>query len=666
MKKTILLLLFLTSILPIYAWKPIFAGHRGGYTGVSNTVECYKNGVEIYGFQGLECDIRVTLDKKYVILHDETTNSLGGSLTVATSTLEQLKAETLKETRGGVTYTGKICTVEEYLDVCKDKGAFPLMEMKWTTGINNNDMSNFPGLYELIKSKGLEDKVVFLTSMKNSLEYVRKNYPNVKCQFLTNQNWASSFDWCVKWGINPTIQIGTFDARTVKKFHNAGLQVALWTINDKTNYLKYGNMGVYMMTGDYIKGSEMPDLADVDWDAIPDYVDPVEITTETLWKYSEKENTLPANFPSKTAATYKNGQQAGIYKGTFYVNDQSTSKLLVFDKSGEVSTSLAGTNSLGVTCDDAGNLIQRNDGITSTPSSFIITKNGENIGTEVKFSLLNNGQTNFIFASGDIFSKEGGYVYQYPKGAKAIDIIKIADGKYVDITSKTGLTTDATTAGIVIPFNNDTTQFLYQVRNLGFYQFDETDNGDFFTGTASATAPARNSSLGGAYLLLNGHEILIHPSGSNYNGGLSIRDMTADATVLATFGELGTKSYDANASTGSFLNLEKIDDDNYYLYNYTMGAGYAAYKISLKDTGVEGNIISKANDIKIYPSLTNGPLNISAENSFNTVSVYNVAGGLVYSERIGAESAYIDLSNLASGMYIVKVDGYNSKAIIKK
>ena len=44
-----------------------------------------------------------------------------------------------------------------------------------------------------------------------------------------------------------------------------GLNVAMWTVDTQANYLKYGNMGVYMMTCNSLKPSEMPELEDVDW-----------------------------------------------------------------------------------------------------------------------------------------------------------------------------------------------------------------------------------------------------------------------------------------------------------------------------------------------------------------------------------------------------------------
>ena len=139
------------------------------------------------------------------------------------------------------------------------------MELKWTTGINNNDMSNFEGLAHLVIDRGLTDKVIFLTSMKKSQEYIATNYPQFTRQWLCNANWEGNEEWCKEYGLNPSISIGNFDANTVKTFHAMGLHVAMWTVDTKANYLKYGNMGVHMMTCNSLKPDEMPELEDIDW-----------------------------------------------------------------------------------------------------------------------------------------------------------------------------------------------------------------------------------------------------------------------------------------------------------------------------------------------------------------------------------------------------------------
>ena len=265
MRRLFTLLMVLALAADAWAWKPLFVGHRGCNIGVENTVEAYRNGVDIYGYDGLECDVRVTKDGFYVISHDETTNRLGGNLTVADATLAELRAETYTQTRNGVTYTGHICTVAEYLAICVEKGVFPVIELKWTTGINNNDMSNFEGLVHLVIDQGLSDKVIFLTSMKKSQEYIATHFPQFTRQWLCNANWEGNEQWCEQYGLNPSISIGNFDANTVKTFHKMGLKVAMWTVDTRENYLKYGNMGVYMMTCNSLKPSEMPELADIDW-----------------------------------------------------------------------------------------------------------------------------------------------------------------------------------------------------------------------------------------------------------------------------------------------------------------------------------------------------------------------------------------------------------------
>lgn len=153
MRRSWVLLVIITLSLQSYAWKPLLVGHRGCNIGVENTIEAFANGVDIYHYDGLECDVRVTADGEYVISHDEFTTRVGGTLMVSDATLAELQAEKYVQQRGGVEYTGHICTVEEFLDLCVEKDVFPILELKWSTGINNNDMHMFNGLALLVRQK---------------------------------------------------------------------------------------------------------------------------------------------------------------------------------------------------------------------------------------------------------------------------------------------------------------------------------------------------------------------------------------------------------------------------------------------------------------------------------------------------------------------------------
>ncbi len=588
MKRLLFSIFCLACVLCAWAWKPIFIGHRGSYMGVMNTAEAYTNGVDHYGYQGLECDVRVTADGYYVISHDETTNAVGGNLTVASSTLAQLQAETYTQTRGGVTYTGHICTVAEYLDICIEKKVIPVVELKWTTGINNNDMSKFPGLAALIEEKGLTNKAIILTSMRNSLEYVRTNFPALKCQFLCNSNWATHFDWIVQWGLMPSIQAGCLDKYTVKKFHDKGLEVAVWTVNSLANYKLYGEMGVAMITCDYLMPSEMPELEDIDWSSIVEPQEPLEVVVDTLFSYTREKGNLPVNFPSglaDDASPYKSAQQAAISKdGVFYANNYTTSTLVILKPNGTISEA-PGTSSHGICFDAAGNLIQRNDGIPKNPCSILIYPGGDINATpvDVEFELDEEGQTNFISAIGDVMSEEGGYVYHYQNGRSYVSLVKIANGEFQGTETTDAVSFAGSTAGVIYPIDNDPYHFVYQVRNQGYNLFNGSDKGKYITGSLNTTPPNSNSSVGGAYFMLDDHEMFLYTSGSNYNGGFTIADMSANAAAVATIPPMGSGGYSANPSVGSFFSVVPVDRQCVTVYEYTMGNGYAAYKVHTSD-----------------------------------------------------------------------------------
>ena len=245
-----------------FADRPILVGHRGSLYGVENSVESFTNGAKM-GYDYLETDFKVTKDKQFVCSHDDDISRLssdGSAAVIASSTLAELQSHPFKQTRSGVTYEGRLCSGQEYLDVCKEYNVRPLIELKWATGINNNDCSNIPMLIQFIEDNGFRDKCIILTSMKPCLEYIRKNYPDIELQFLTGEYWKNHFDWCVELGMDVDIQAGYFDKATVTKFHDAGLKVNMWTTNTNDGYKQYGNWGCDFITTDYLDPQTLPEL----------------------------------------------------------------------------------------------------------------------------------------------------------------------------------------------------------------------------------------------------------------------------------------------------------------------------------------------------------------------------------------------------------------------
>lgn len=80
-------------------------------------------------------------------------------------------------------------------------------------------------------------------------------------------------------------------------------------------------------------------------------------------------------------------------------------------------------------------------------------------------------------------------------------------------------------------------------------------------------------------------------------------------------------------------------------------------------TGIE-NAVSIS---RISPNPTTGIITISAQNTIKTVEIYNIAGSLVMRQaHVGTTTISLDLSDLAGGMYFVKVNDGKAVKVIKK
>ena len=582
MKKTLLLLCFVCTLSQAYAWKPLFAGHRGSYRGVENTEEAMMNGINYYGYTGLEIDVKTTSDGEYVCWHDDDLSRVGHNVQIPYTKFADLKDLTLTQTRGGTTYTAKILTVDRYLEICKENNVFPIIELKWAVGINSNDMSRFPGLYKLIEKHGLVEEARILTSMQPSLEYVRTNYPKLQCQFLCYEVTQTRYEWCKKWGINPSVQTGGLTKAMARKCHDAGMEVACWTVNSSADYQKHGEMGCTTMTCDYLVPADMPELEDIDWEALSPTPPLDHLYVTPLFNFSETAGNLPENFPTTKSGSYVNAQEAAFIDGVFYVADYSARKVVAVDTTGKVwEPGIEYTNLRhGICRDDVGNLIMHTSPDAKVPTQVTVLKAEDNTEHVIEFTLNNNGQTNFPTASGDIFSAAGGYLYFFPNGQTTVEVVKIANGQFVSTTSCPVSLTGAT-AGYVIPIDDNPNHFIYQIRGNGYHLYKNGDKGSYLTSPNGTTAPARNNTVGGALFQLNSHDMFVYTSGAHYKGGWTVRDMTsAELTPMYTQEQLGDGGYNANASVGAFFWWERLDSVTVNLYEYCLGHGIAGWELS--------------------------------------------------------------------------------------
>lgn len=254
MRKFATSLLAVVAVVALTSSKPVVVGHRGSDIGVESSREALEAGAR-RGYPFLESDVKVALDGTFVLCHDDSTGRLGGRHAVATSTVGQLQGDTLSQTRWGRRYTGRLATLGDMLEICRQYGCRPLIELKWATGINSNDQSGIPALIEFIDSMGMRSQCMILTSMKPCLEYIRAHYPDVELQLLVQTKVDENFDWCVEHGMGIDIRHDAVTPEVVGRFHAAGLPVNVWTVNDPERFEYFRSIGC-----DYITTDSLPAL----------------------------------------------------------------------------------------------------------------------------------------------------------------------------------------------------------------------------------------------------------------------------------------------------------------------------------------------------------------------------------------------------------------------
>lgn len=245
----------------------LFIGHAGCYSGIMNTETAFINAAIEKGYQAIECDVKQTKDGVFVVCHDDTFNGIA----IAQTNYEDLKDVPYTTTRGGISYTSTICTLERYLEICKEYDLYAVIELKYSAGINNNDQSRMPALMAEIAKMDMTNQVIFLASQYKCLEWVRNNgYDDIQCQYLVNSADSETvYNRCVEWNFDVSFNIASTNTKEwIDRYHDAGLKVSSYTFNqyqDAATLQKWIDLGVDYVTCDKLVEGDvtLPDYSEI-------------------------------------------------------------------------------------------------------------------------------------------------------------------------------------------------------------------------------------------------------------------------------------------------------------------------------------------------------------------------------------------------------------------
>lgn len=194
-------------------------------------------------YYGIETDVHVTKDEKYVIYHDDNTMRL----TREDYVIEETNFDVLRSLKiyeNGITRTDLILpTLEDYIIICKKYDKQSILELK-----NTMDEKHIIKIVETIKEMGWYDKTTFISFSKENVVLLRKNFSDADIQFLYESTDSELVDFMVENKVDADIRHTVLNKEYVDLLHLKGIKVNCWTVNDKDRADALIEMGVDFIT----------------------------------------------------------------------------------------------------------------------------------------------------------------------------------------------------------------------------------------------------------------------------------------------------------------------------------------------------------------------------------------------------------------------------------
>ena len=241
-----------------------------------NTIKINSNGVKIIAHRGLsgierentcpafiaagnrsyfgiETDVRVTKDGKFVIIHDDTTKriSLGESeINVEKNDYSAVEEIVLPDLDGTTDRKDiRIPLLKEYIKICKKYEKKAVLEIK-----NRFQESDIEKLVEQIKELEYIENVIFISFHFRNCVDIRKLLPENEVQYLTEKEITDELiEKLLKNNIDLGIYYELLSEENIKLLHSKGIKVNCWTCDDKSAAEKLALYGVDYITSNILE-----------------------------------------------------------------------------------------------------------------------------------------------------------------------------------------------------------------------------------------------------------------------------------------------------------------------------------------------------------------------------------------------------------------------------
>lgn len=202
---------------------------------------------------GVETDIHRTADGKYVVIHDETTSRVSRGLVnidVEANPYDAVKDLVLPDKDGSTLRQDiRIPLLVEYVHICKKYDKTCVLELK-----NAFSRKEIREILAIIREMGWLDRVIFISFVLENCLTLRELRPDQPVQWLTDDPLTEEqIALLIERRVGLDAYYPLISPELVQKFHDAGLEVNCWTVDDPAWAAKLVDMGVDYITSNILE-----------------------------------------------------------------------------------------------------------------------------------------------------------------------------------------------------------------------------------------------------------------------------------------------------------------------------------------------------------------------------------------------------------------------------
>lgn len=227
--------------------------HRGYNTEApENTLPAYELSAQ-KGYTYVEADVQYTRDNKPVLLHDgKIDRTSDGTGNVKDFTYEQLLQYDFGSWKSDKYKGTKIPLFTDFIKLCRQKGLRPYIELK-----SSMTDSQVKTLIDGVRNEGMLDYVVWISFYADNLKKVQKYCDTATLDFLTGDADADDVSTAaaLKSSKNQVYLGARFSNLTASDRAyclRKGVQLCVWTVNNKADAVRQSNTSALSITSDSI------------------------------------------------------------------------------------------------------------------------------------------------------------------------------------------------------------------------------------------------------------------------------------------------------------------------------------------------------------------------------------------------------------------------------